>query len=374
MKSIPICGKVLSLDIAIRQLITGSRRYVGVCIVAVLLVFFASIVGRMNAWLGPDGKGMMDAFNPADLDIGVQFFGDQRIDEMEEVIYSFSEITDSYMLAMPNVTINGIDYTANVISDPERFHILQGTTSTADNEVVLTEFVAEDMGITVGDSIIISADAGSAEYIVSGIYQCANDMGDNIGMSREGYLKIGQDNPQIWCHHIFLSDPSQKDAITEALKKIYGGDVHVHENSWPGLLGIISAMHALVMFMYVVVILFILIVTVMTGNKILFMEQKDYGIYKAVGLSSRMLQRIFALRFGLIAIIGSVIGTLLAFIFTDPIVASIMKLAGISNFTSSPSIEIIIFPAFIVSISFTFFAYLAARKIKRVELMILISE
>lgn len=365
---------MLSLDIAVRQLITERRRYIGVCIVAVLLVFFASIVGRMNVWLGPDGKGMMDAFNPADLDIGVQFFGNQSIDEMEEIVLSFSEITDSYLLAMPNVAIDGIDYTANVISDPDRFHIFEGTTSTEDNEVVLTEFVASDMGLEIGDQITISAELGSRKYIVSGIYQCANDMGNNIGMSKEGYLKIGEDNPKIWCHHMFLSNPSQKHAMIRTLETKYGGDVHVHENSWPGLFGIISAMQALMVFMYGAVTLFILIVTVMTGHRILLVEQKEYGIYKAIGLSSKRLQLIFALRFAVIAIIGSIIGTVLAAILTDPLVASVMKFAGISNFKSSPSMAMALFPAFIVSILFTIFAYLASRKIKKVELMTLINE
>lgn len=60
---------------ALRQLTAGARRYSGACIVAILLVFFASMIGRMDTWLGADGKGMMDAFNPADHDIGVQIFG-----------------------------------------------------------------------------------------------------------------------------------------------------------------------------------------------------------------------------------------------------------------------------------------------------------
>lgn len=369
-----IQGKGLSLHIAIRQLITGRRKYFGTCIVAILLVFFASLVGRMDAWLGLDGKGMMDAFNPADLDIGVQVFGNQSIEEMEENILSYTNITDSYLLAMPNVAVNGMDYTANVISDTTRFHIMEGETCTADNEVVLTEFVAADLGVSIGDTLTISAADGGDEYIITGIYQCANDMGDNIGMSRDGYLKIGQDDKKIWCHHMFLSDPSKKDAIMEKLENIYGGDVHVHENSWPGLFGIISAMRALVIFMYGMVVLFILIVTVMAGSKILSAEQKDLGIYKAIGFSTAQLRVSFALRFGLVAVVGSLLGTIFAAIFTDPLVSFVMKLAGISNFASNPDWVRILFPAFIVTLLFTGFAYFAAGKIKKVELIRLIHE
>ena len=220
---------------------------------------------------------MMDAFNPADLDIGVQTLGELDPEEMENTVRSFTEITDSYLLAMPSVSVNGTNYTANVITEPERFHISQGKTSERADEVVLTETAASDLGVSIGGKVTIRGDAGSGEFTVSGIYHCANDMGANIGMNREGYLSIGQDTPQLWCHHYFLADTSQRMAVTEGLTQAYGGDVHVHENSWPGLFGIISAMRGLLVFMYGMIAVFVFIVTIMTGSKILAAEQKDMG-------------------------------------------------------------------------------------------------
>lgn len=199
-------------------------------------------------------------------------------------------------------------------------------------------------------------------------------MGDNVGMTAVGYLSIGRDDPQIWCHHYFLADPSQKGAITQALESTYGGDVHVHENTWPGLFGIISAMNALVVFLYAVVAVFILIVTVMTGSKILAAERRNIGIYKAIGFTDRQLRVSFALRFGVTAAIGSVLGTLLAAVLTDPLVSSVMKLAGISNFTSAPALGSVLLPGMAVIGLFLLFAYLAAGKIKRTDLTVLISE
>lgn len=373
-KMISTFGKAIYLRLAIRQLVTGRKRYIGSLAVAVILVFFASLVGRMNSWLGSDGKGMMDAFNPADHDIGVQVFGNLTADEAEKIILSYTDITDTYLLAMPGVAVNGIDYTANVISEPERFHIIEGRTCFADNEIVLTEFVAANFGVSIGDIVTVRGDIGSGEYIVSGIYSCANDMGDNVGMSREGYLKIGSDNPHIWCHHYFLVDTSKKTAVTQNLEALYGGDVHVHENTWPGLFGIIAAMHALIVFMYGMVIAFILIVTAMTGGKVLSAEQKALGIYKAIGFKTKNLRLTFALRFGLVAVLGSIIGTCVAAALTDSLVSAVMKLAGISNFYSSPAPGEIILPSVIVTALFFCFAYVAAGKIKRVNLTELIAE
>lgn len=360
--------------LAVRQLITGKRRYISACIVAVLLVFFASLVGRMNAWLGADGKGMMDAFNPADHDMGVQVFGELTAEEAEKVVSSYTKITDSYLLAMPSVSVAGTSYTANVISEPERFHIMQGKTCQSENEIVLTEFVARDLNVKVGDKLTVLGDLDRGEYTVSGIYQCANDMGANIGMSREGYLKIGKDNPHLWCYHYFLADTSMKATITEALEIAYGGDVHVHENSWPGLYGIISAMQALVLFMYVMVFLFTLIVTVMTGSKILSAETRDLGIYKAIGFTSGKLRLTFSLRFCITAVIGSVVGMILAAVCTDSLVSAVMKLAGISNFASHPGLGSILFPAGVVVALFMGFSYLAAGRIKKVAVTVLMGE
>ena len=366
-------GRGIYFRLAFRQLIAGKRRYVGAVVVAALLVFFASLIGRIDTWLGEDGKGMMDAFNPADHDIGVQVFGNLTAEETETIVRSYTDITDTYQLAMPGVTVNGVDYTANVISEPERFHILEGKTCMAEDEIVLTEFVAADFGVSIGDMVTVRGDSGSGEYIVSGIYSCANDMGGNVGMSREGYLRIGKDNPHIWCCHYFLADSSRNMEIAEKLEAAYGGDVHVHENTWPGLFGIISAMQALVVFMYGMVVIFILIITVMTGSRILSAEQKDFGIYKAIGFQTKVLRLTFALRFGMAAVIGSVIGTAFAALLTDPLVSGMMKLAGISNFASAASVRTVLIPAGVVILLFTGFAYLAAGRMKRLDLSILIS-
>lgn len=373
-RTVSAFGNGLHLRLAIRQLISGKRRYAGALLVAALMVFFASLVGRMDTWLGVDGKGMMDAFNPADHDIGVQSFGELTQEEFEDVIRGFTDITDTYALAMPTVAVNGVNYTANVIDQPGRFHLLMGRTCTKDNEIVLTEFVAENFGVSIGDTVTVRGECGSGEYIVSGIYSCANDMGDNVGMSREGYLKIGQDHKNLWCRHYFLADSSQKSAIAGALENAYGGDIHVHENTWPGLSGIISAMRALMVLMYGLVTIFILIVTVLTGSKILLAEQRDLGIYKAIGFRTNRLRLTFALRFGMVALIGSAIGTALAAFLTDPLVSTAMKLAGISNFASVSRAGNMLFPLAVVVLLFTGFAWVVSGKMKKCSLTVLMNE
>ena len=357
--------KGLICRLALRQLTSEMRRYIGACLVAVLLVFFASLIGRVNAWLGPDGEGLMDAFNPSDLHIAAQPMGETTIGQVEQTIENYTEITDSYLLGMPGVTVNGMDMTANVITEPERFHLLSGQTCREAGEVVLTEFVAEDLGVSVGDTVIVAGNRGSGEYMVSGIYQCANDMGMNVGMNREGYDLIGEESPTMWCTHFFLADPALQSEIMQALQDTYGGDVYLHENSWPGLYGILSAMRLLMIFLYVMVAFFVLVVTLLTAGKLLRAEQKDLSIYRTLGFSAGQLRCSFALRFGMTALLGSALGTILSAFLTDPLVAVLMRMEGISNFSSRPDIFTIVLPGMIVTVLFLLFAYLAAGKIRK---------
>ena len=358
----PVRKKGLSFWLALRQLSSGKRRYIGACLVAVLLVFFASLIGRVNDWLGPLGEGLMDAFNPSDLHVAAQPMGETGIEDVEQTIESYTAITDSYMLGMPNVSVNGVDMTANVITEPERFHLLSGQTCRETDEVVLTEFVAADLGVSVGDTVTVAGSLGSGEYVVSGIYQCANDMGMNIGMNRHGYDLIGEESPTMWCTHYFLADPSLQPEIMQALQDSYGGDVYLHENSWPGLAGILSAMRLLMIFLYAVVILFVLVVTLLTSGKLLRAEQKDLSIYGTMGFSTGLLRRSFSLRFGMIALLGSILGTILSALLTDPLVAVLMRMEGISNFSSHPGVLTVLLPGIIVTALFLLFSWLAAGK------------
>lgn len=141
-------GAAILTGMGLGLLLTQRRKYFSACAVAVLLVFFASLVGRM------------DAFNPADHDLGVQTFGTLDEAEAEKLVLFFTGITDSYLLAMPDVAVNGVDYTANVIDQPERFHILEGRTCETDREIVLTEFVAAHLGLGIGDSVTVTGELG----------------------------------------------------------------------------------------------------------------------------------------------------------------------------------------------------------------------
>lgn len=372
--SFPIYKTCLSFWIAVRQLITGKKQYISAGLVTVLLVFFVTFVGRIDAWMGPNGEGLMGSFGAFSYDLGT---ASETVteDEIMDRIENTTDIKSSFHSIWTTVTVDGITYTTNVTDEPERYNVLEGRTCKYDNEVLITEFVAEDLNVSVGDTLTICRGEREADYIISGINSCANDMGANCSMNMDGLAHLCEEVSNFDDYTCFeLEDSTQKQEVLDDLEQQYGDKVLLDENTWSGISGIVTAMGAIEKLMYVIVIIFILVVTALTGSKILYKEKHDMGIYKSLGFATMRLRLPFALRFGIVSGIGAVVGVILSAIVTDPMTTAMLKSCGISEFHSKLSVGQMILPAVIVVIIFMLFAYIAARKVKKVDPAILIVE
>lgn len=369
----PIRKKNLALWLAIRSLMAGKLRYMGLLIISLMLTLFLSIIGRMGTWLGPNGEGLMNAFSVADHDLGVQPFNSSvPMDEIDRVINWYSPVRETYELAMESVTLNGTEYTANVLNNTDYFHVLSGDVCNG-SEVLITDTVASEQGLAVGDTVRIAANGRAEEYTVSGIYMCANGMGSNIGLSLEGYSKIGDITGFIWCYHYILENGSVRDYAMKYLQENYSG-IDVHTNSWSGLDGIVSMMHLLIMVIYLVAALFILTSAAMISSKLISAETSDTAIYKSLGLRGGALRLSFALRFLIVSAVGGVAGTIVSAIISGRLIGSLFRMFGIGEFSASPGILGTLLPPVIVSVLFFGFSLLLSRKIDRVNMIRLISE
>ena len=363
--------RFLSLDIALRELRAGKRKYIVLCIISVFLAMFLSVIGRMGTWLGPKGEGLMNTFSVADHDLGVQPFNESvPMDEIERVINWYSPVQETYELAMQSVTVNGQEYTANVLNDTKWFHVLSGNVCDG-NSILITDTVANELKLSIGDTVPVASNGKMEHYTVSGIYQCANGMGSNIGMNLTGYSKIGDITGHIWCYHYILENGSIRDYAMEYLQENYRG-IDVHTNSWSGLDGIVFVMHALVGVIYLVAALFILISVALTANKLLQSETGKMAIYKSMGLSPGRLRLSFALRFLIVVIIGTGIGICLSALCADSAISSVFKMFGIGEFRSGFSVLGTILPMITIPLLFFGFAYAFASKLKKISIVNLI--
>lgn len=374
----PINKKGLSFFLALRQIVSGKRQYISTCIVTILLVFFLAVIGRMNTWMGDDGSGLMRCFSASDYDIEIDI-DDKNIsqEEIEDIIKSKSDIETKYQFAMTTAAVENENYTMNVISAPDEYNILKGRTCRYDNEIVITQITQKSLKVNIGDSVNVLFNGKKASYTVAGIYQCANDLGSNFGMSKEGLERLaGSDSDKFEYSTLYrISDKSQKSDIINSIKAKYNDkQVKIGEKEWSGMDALISATDAIAYLMYAVVVIFIIVVVILTGSKVIYKEQHDLAVYKALGFSSTKLRFLFAVRFSIVAFAGSVIGIILSTFAADPIAGALFEKCGVSLFKSRFTLSGVVGSALFVIITFMFFAYLLSGRIKRTEIKQLIVE
>lgn len=369
----PFSRSCLPVHIAVREVLADRGKYISLCLVAMILTVFLSVIGNMGAWLGPDGEGLMNSFSVAEHDLGVQPLNQKvDMDEIERVINWYSPVMEQYELAMQSVTVNGQEYTANVLDDTKWFHMLSGNVCD-DDSILITDTVAREMNLEIGDTARVSAEGRMGEYRVSGIYQCANGMGANIGMSVGGYAKIGDITGYIWCRHYILEDGSVRDYVYDYLEEHYRG-IDVHTNSWSGLDGIVLVMHMLIAGLYVVTAAIILITVALVAGKLLQSEKRNMAIYKSLGLHTGKLRISFALRFLIVVILGALLGAAAAGVLADPLIGAVFKSFGIGEFETGFSMLGNIVPLVVIPALFTLSAWLYSARLSRVSIVELIAE
>lgn len=260
----------------------------------------------MDAWLGPNGEGLMSSFSASRFDLGVERTDEALADEIEDIIEARAGIADSYQFQMNRAAVEQIEYLLNIISEPEYFNLLQGRTCLYPNEIVMTQTVADELNVGIGDTVSVAFGGKELEYIISGIYQCANDMGENFGISREGYRRLldAEDEESSYYTYYLFQNTSMVEEISQFLQENYGEKINIDENTWSGVDSILLVLSVLMVFMYVITVVFVLITVTLTGSKILYKEQHDLGIYKSLGYESRKLRFAFALRFGIVSAAG----------------------------------------------------------------------
>lgn len=369
----PVRKRYLSYDIAVREVKADKKKYVALFLIATVLTFFLGIIGHMGGWLGRNGEGLMNAFSVAEHDLGVQPFNRSvPMDEIERVINWYSPIMEQYELAMESVTVNGQEYTANVLSDTGWFHILRGRMPEG-NEILITDTVSNELDVDIGDFVKVSATGRMEEYRISGIYQCANGMGNNIGMSTSGYSQIGDVTGFIWCRHYILKEGGMRDYAYEYLEEHYK-DIDVHTNSWSGLDGIVSLMHLMIAVIYMISAGMILLATALIADKMILSEMTDLAIYRSVGFHEKKLRFSFALRFFIVSALGAVAGSVMSALFGNRLVGTVFRSFGIGEFGTGFGLMGNVVPFLAVPSVFVLFAWMYGRKLKTVKIIHLIEQ
>lgn len=369
----PISKKALSSSLALRQFTSAKRRYIGTVVIIAILMYFMISMNVLGVSMNSDSA--MESMGMFPWDLALEYHesvSDSQEAQIESIIKKYTEIDKKYSRSGYYMTLDNNEYYCSVYKNPEMILIAEGRYPQYENEIAVTEILADECGLKIGDKVTVANADFQAEYIVTGFHVDASETGLNFTMPLVAAQRLGIKEVS-YCAYT-LKDDSQCLSIIDEINEQYGDIVTaVKEDIFATNLYTV-ARNGMTAVIYVISVVFSLVVVMMFCKKAFQQERRDIGIYKSLGFTSNALRLQFAVRFLIVALIGSALGSVLSLFFTQPVLSMVFRLLGISSFNTRFTPVSFVIPIAIIAVSFFGFAYLASGKIKKVEIKELVVE
>ncbi len=387
---LPISKKIFATSLAYRQITSGKKQYVGVTLITAILIFFMVSMTEVCIWFGNGGENLYKSFSTIEYDMYVTMIGDETFDEVHDIIMEYDSGAIEFIYSNRYILMNDTQIASTICDKPEFYNVYKGRTCTYDNEIVITEYLVKNYGIDIGDTVKINIDGNTDEFIVTGYFTCANDAGKCIGLNYDGFAKLSDDNVTeeemeaeenediIWQYTraYKLSDSSKAREIVSVISEKYDETEAIAEkvDYIGGIEPVVVGIYGITVIIYVIAGIFVAVTVAMICSKLFAKEKQDNGVYKAMGLTSNKLRGMFATRFAIVAVIGSLVGLLIVKIFSNMVIGFAFSTFGLYNFKTTVNPISAVVPIVVMTLLYYAFAWVSSKKIKKLTPRVLIVE
>jgi ABC-type transport system, involved in lipoprotein release, permease component len=375
-----------SAAVGIRGII-NNKKSAAVIFITILITLFSGLSG-VNLLHTTDAIGRnlgYWGFDNSMVDVKQKTWDDAFIKELEQDIKNDNRVknysTFNFYQDTSFVNKNGdIEKftTVQVLgdrADSMGFTDMEGRDPLKGNEVSVSVNTARDNNIHVGDYMQVYIKDKKYDLLVVGIYQSLNNLGKGMRLY-EGTVKEADPN-YVYSILLDLKDKSSINSYMDDMKSKYGEKIIINDrqSEFDGQISMMNSGSTASVMMIIVIMLSICFLNIF--NIVLMninQERKNYGIYKAIGMTSGQIRNSIVIRISLVFLFALIFALLLTLKATPALMSLIFINVGIARYPVSISVSNMILIA-IVSFVFSIFSCLSASKmITKIKLRSLIEE
>ncbi len=275
-----------------------------------------------------------------------------------------------------SVTANGEKYKMNFVwcddTETTDYTYTEGIAPMYENEIALTEVLAEKMGVKIGDTLIIGIDGEEKEFILTALFQSMMQTG-NVGRLCPAFeipnkLMTGAVGYQI----NFDDDPDEK-TISERIEKLK--DIFDNKNIYDvrefinAVTGVSDTLESVKNFVLLISLIVIILIAVLMEHSFISKEKSEIALMKAIGLRNCSIMAQHTGRFLISVISAQIIAAGLCvpllMLCIDPIFSTMGATAGI-KYQFNALEQFVIYPLIITAtvVVSTFLTAIHTRTIK----------
>lgn len=248
----------------------------------------------------------------------------------------------------------------------------EGRSPSAEDEIAVGNALSEDYPL--GSRIEITSSDKEAEFVVTGYIQSVNNGGKVCQLTQEGYEKIGEKTNTL---NIYLQDTNAEAFIAEyedAHDELIASSVNyeqLSENGQKMYAGIVSAVAAA---LFIISVLMVLLVLYVIIHSMISRRRQEFGIYKAIGYTSRQLTIMTVSRFIPVVDLSAVLSAIAGIWYLPVLNQTIFSQIGAIKNHFEVSVWILLAFAFIFTATAFLISVLLAAPIKKITVYSLLKD
>lgn len=367
----------IGLTLALKETFGKFKSQIGIILMMTVLSFAAAmgfgiyenIAKDVDALLTISGIDLFDADFSGDISMG-------------DTVKSFACVEEIHY-----ETWTGLEFkkgkktksiTTRVISDTSVMNpkqMVEGRWPLYENEVAVGTSAANNLGVKVGDTIIVKNGENEASYLVTGLLQTFNNMGMMGYISKDGYERIGS-MPGTVSYAVNLKKGYTFEDLEKEFKDVYPDTELTDELAATGsLFPMLKASMGLTAVLVMLVTAFIVgLAEALLIRTRITKEWRNLGVSKALGFTSNQLISQVMLSNIPAILLGIVLGLLAATFFGDKIVILMFSIFGFRkvSFIITP-INYILVCVMIIGVALIV-SWANGKRIKKLEPVKMITE
>lgn len=247
----------------------------------------------------------------------------------------------------------------------------EGRSPIGANEIAVGNALADKYPL--GSEIEITASGQSAVYLVTGYIQSVNHGGKVCQLTSEGYKKIGEETNTL---NVYLYDKIAEELIAEYEKCETSiiSSVNYEQLSKNGQTLYAGIVSAVIVVLFLISVLMAMLVLYVIINSIISRRRQEFGIYKAIGYTSRQLIIMTVTRFIPLVALSSILSATAGIWYLPAINRTIFSQIGaIKNYFEIPVLILLVTAVIFTAMSFIISVLLAAP-IKKITVYSLLKD
>ena len=208
------------------------------------------------------------------------------------------------------------------------YDLLDGREPVLANELMITEITAEEMGVSIGDSVYFQYPDGVEEFVITGTFESMMNMGNGYRVSRAANLRE-EYMSGVFVLQAEVADMESGEAY-ERIKDIFPNyKIMNAQECIDGMIGDITKQMDMLIYAITGIVLVInSLITVLMMKTMMTKERGDIALLKSIGLRNRSLRSWQMSRILLLLVAAILLGTLLSKLLGPVTVGQVFAMMG----------------------------------------------